>query len=252
MLSLWACSSSPQKAPVSQRKPTPQSSLGYVVRSGDTLYAVGWRFGVDYMEIAAHNKIRAPYNLYPGMRLKIPKPGEAKVAPPTRKIKPKPRVTPATKPVVKPRRPPVPVKKAPVVKPPVKARPVLMNNDKNWLNPTQGKLTQRFTVGNKPHKGVDLGGRLGQPIRAAKSGEVVYAGSGLKAYGLLVIIKHDARYLSAYAFNQSVLVKEGQSVKQGDVIAKMGEKPNKGSMLHFEIRLDGKPQNPQKFVTFTP
>jgi lipoprotein NlpD len=121
-------------------------------------------------------------------------------------------------------------------------------NTESWRWPTTGIVEEGYTTTGKVHKGIDIGGKYGQAIYAAKSGKVVYAGAGLKAYGLLIIIKHDERFLSAYAFNSKVLVAEGNQVRAGDKIAEMGKKESKHTHLHFEIRLDGKPQNPKRYL----
>jgi lipoprotein NlpD len=93
-----------------------------------------------------------------------------------------------------------------------------------------------------------INGKAGQPVYAAASGSVVYAGSGLIGYGQLIILKHNDTYLSAYGYNASLLVKEGQSIKKGQQIATMGEGPERKPRLHFEIRRNGKPVDPKKFL----
>lgn len=97
-------------------------------------------------------------------------------------------------------------------------------------------------------KGIDITGRSGQPIFSAAAGDVVYSGNGLLGYGNLVIIKHDDIYLSAYGHNSQLLVKEGDKVTSGQEIAKMGVSPKEGATLHFEIRKEGKPVDPQRYL----
>lgn len=115
-----------------------------------------------------------------------------------------------------------------------------------WQWPTDGKLQQGFGDGGS--KGIDVGGKRGQPVYAAAAGKVVYSGSGLRGYGKLLIIKHNRTYLSAYAHNHQLLVKEGEVVKKGDKIAEMGDSDTSQVKLHFEIRRFGKPVDPLKFL----
>ncbi|MGQ5521947.1 peptidoglycan DD-metalloendopeptidase family protein [Chitinimonas sp. PSY-7] len=115
-----------------------------------------------------------------------------------------------------------------------------------WVWPTSGKVITPFS---ESVKGLDIGGKLGQPVLAASAGRVVYAGSGLRSYGKLVIIKHNKTYLSAYAHNNQLLVKEGDNVKKGDKIAEMGNSDAEQVKLHFEIRRFGKPVDPSKYLT---
>lgn len=113
-----------------------------------------------------------------------------------------------------------------------------------WIWPTKGKTALGYKSDDPSRKGIKISGRLGQPVVAAESGKVVYAGSGLLGYGRLVIIKHTRNYLSAYGYNNRILVKEGQGVKKGERIAEMGRKGSSEPMLHFEIRRNGTPVNP--------
>ena len=116
----------------------------------------------------------------------------------------------------------------------------------SWSRPTRGKAVGRFGRGG--NKGVDLSGEFEQPVRAASRGRVVYAGSGLVGYGKLVIVKHNNRLLSAYAHNERLKVKEGDDVKRGQHIADMGRSAKGRAMLHFEIRRDGKPVDPLRYL----
>lgn len=116
-----------------------------------------------------------------------------------------------------------------------------------WQRPTAGNVITKFGGTNK---GVDIAGNQGQPVVAAADGKVVYAGSGLRGYGNLVIIQHSPTFLSAYGHNQSLLVNEGQTVKRGQTIAKMGNSDASRTQLHFEVRQNGKPVNPANYVAF--
>jgi lipoprotein NlpD len=115
-----------------------------------------------------------------------------------------------------------------------------------WSWPTEGRVVSNF--GADIASGVGIGGREGQPVRAAADGRIVYAGGGLIGYGQLVIIKHDETFLSAYGHNSELLVTQGQDVKRGDTIALMGQGPNRQPRLHFEIRRNGTPVDPLLFI----
>jgi lipoprotein NlpD len=124
------------------------------------------------------------------------------------------------------------------------------NSDKpvKWQWPVEGKVARNFSATGNGNKGVDIVGQLNQPVYAAADGEVVYSGSGLRGYGNLVIIKHNDLYLSAYAHNNELLVKEGERIAKGKQIATMGKSDTDSVMLHFEIRRDGKPVDPLVFL----
>jgi len=245
----------------------------YKVRKGDTLYSIAFRYGTTVAEIARLNNIKQPFVIHPGQQLLVlghaqvaanqtqtkiiskPK-APAKPAPKPTIVKPKTPTAPpvvAAKPVTKvvtppkvtpPAKPVAAKPKAPAAKPAVKPLPkVSLNKNEVWIAPSKGRLGKGYSLGKKPHKGQNYHGGLGSPVVASRSGTVVYAGDGLKSYGLLVIIKHDERYLSAYAYNRKITVKEGQYVKQGETVAEMGKKADTVT-LHFEIRRDGKPVNP--------
>ncbi|MGB6054799.1 MAG: peptidoglycan DD-metalloendopeptidase family protein, partial [Burkholderiaceae bacterium] len=114
-----------------------------------------------------------------------------------------------------------------------------------WIWPTDGKVIAGFDDGKK---GIDIAGKSGQPIVAAGAGKVMYAGSGIRGYGNLVIIKHTNNLLSAYAHNKTILVKEGQTISKGQKIAEMGNSDADSVRLHFEIRRQGKPVDPAKYL----
>ena len=116
-----------------------------------------------------------------------------------------------------------------------------------WSMPAQGKLIGRFSE-SENRKGIDIAGKLGQPVYASAPGKVVYSGSGLRGYGKLLIIKHNKTYLSAYAHNDQLLVKEGETVTRGQKIAEMGSSDSNGVMLHFEVRRFGKPVDPADYL----
>lgn len=229
----------------------PQTNSGYyVVQRGDTLYSIAFRFGWDWKSLAAHNGIPAPYTIRPGQRIRFdPLPRHTTVVSTSSH-----KVTPVAKPVATPVSVPAPVKPAaqtqatapaPVVAP--KVQPV-QRSAQGWAWPANGVLIGKFSSNGSLNKGVDIGGDLGQPVLAAADGSVVYAGSGLRGYGELVIIKHSDAYVSAYGHNRRLLVREGQQVKVGQQIAEMGSTGTDRVKLHFEIRRQGKPVDPLQYL----
>jgi lipoprotein NlpD len=190
----------------------------YVVRNGDTLFNIAWRYGLDHRDLSRWNGIRNPNRIYPGQRLRL----TGKAASTQRR-----RSTSASTSKPKPKPAPQPKQPAPA-----------------WQWPADGGLVSRFGDANALGQGVGIGGKEGQRIKAAGSGRVVYNGSGLIGYGKLVIIKHNDTYLSAYGYNKTVSVKEGDQVKAGQVIGRMGRGPGNRAMLHFEIRQNGGPIDP--------
>jgi lipoprotein NlpD len=119
---------------------------------------------------------------------------------------------------------------------------------KGWFWPAQGKVVKGFSLASGGNRGIEIVGRVGEPVFASAGGKVVYSGSGLRGYGNLIIIKHNDSYLSAYAHNKRLLVKEGMQVKAGQIIALMGNNDAGQVLLHFEIRRNGKPINPMLFL----
>ena len=184
----------------------------YTVKRGDTLYSIAYRHGLDYREVARWNGIGRDYTIRPGQVLRLNTNSRVAAA------ASRPAGQPPKSSTVAPARIP-------------------------WQWPVDGgtaKLTQRPNGGH----GLTITGRVGQEVRAASSGRVVYLGSGLLGYGQLLIIKHNDAYLSAYGHTQSVAVKEGDAVAIGQRIATMGAGPQGLPMLYFEIRSNGTPGNP--------
>lgn len=235
----------------------------YIVKSGDTLYSIAWRYGYDFRDVANWNEINEPYIIYPGQKISLKaKPKAKAVTKPTKSLQPGPIVAKDYKPA-----------KTSPKKSELQPKPVTKNTDKaitstqkpkktivakkatskpkpkplptgkiKWQWPTQGKLVRSNQLTSK--KGIDISGRIGQSIKAAGAGRVVYSGSGLLGYGRLIIIKHSETYLSAYAHNSELLAKEGDNISLGQTIAKMGANNNGQPLLHFEIRKNGKSINP--------
>jgi lipoprotein NlpD len=265
------------KPPVSEQSlplRQPESPTRTVVH-GDTLYSIAWEAGRDYRELAKWNHIPPPYNIKPGQELRVMPPAVEKVptAPakpivandkPAKKATSKPSASSASKPAT------VTVVPTPIVPKPVTAKvdtsksksdtraktktDTVKSSDKvkagaggSWSWPADGQILKRYSDGDAS-KGLDIGGTRGQSVRAAAGGRVVYQGSGLRGYGQLIIIKHSDEFLSAYAHNDRIYVKEGDVVKRGQKIADMGSTGTDRVKLHFEIRRQGVPTDPLKYL----
>lgn len=203
---------------------TPDRPATYTVKRGDTLYSIAYRHKLDYKELASWNRIGRDYVIHAGQTLRLTPPGsKGRAATPP---KASGRSAPPPKSQPTPRQPAIPAG------PPVK-----------WQWPVSGGTATLTSRPNGGH-GLTIVGKLGDDIRAAGSGRVVYTGSGLLGYGQLVIVKHNESYLSAYGHLQSVLIKEGDAVSAGQRIATMGNGPQGSPQLYFEIRINGTPGNP--------
>lgn len=202
----------------------------YKVEQYDTLYSIGFRSNYGYKKLATWNKIPPPYVLKIGQKLKL--------------FQSKKYRTKYTRPKNKPKK--IKTNNSP----PKKSSVVVTNHKKSlklyWVWPLKGRVLKMFS--KTSNKGIDIVGKVGQDVKSAEAGKVVYGGSGLVGYGNLLIIKHNDLYLSAYANNSRLLVKEGQFVKKQQVIAKVGRVRGKKALLHFEIRKNGKPINPLKYL----
>lgn len=232
-----------RKASASQSASGRRHQGYHVVVSGETLYSIAWNYGFDYRNVAAWNGITTPYTIYPGQVIRLKPPPETATA----VVQPGPVISRQPGPIVdnapaavKPSTP-QPVEEV-VENKTLKGGAVGQTDQLAWHWPVQGKILRSGSLTSK--KGVDIAGRLGQDIKAAAQGDVVYSGSGLLGYGRLIIIKHNETFLSAYAHNSELLVKEGDSVSTGQVIARMGTNSSGQAQLHFEIRKNGKSVNP--------
>lgn len=249
------------------------------VLKGDTMYSIAFYYGLDYHELAELNALKDPSVISIGQVLQlfsISNKGTANApagndsAAISMTIKEQPKLVKyvyneaavaqidnvqngkasslASSVTNVPSGVKAPVVAVAKVEPRVDA-PVL-NTDEDalqWTLPTSGKIIAQFSEAQN-RKGIDIAGKLGQPIFASAPGKVVYSGSGLRGYGKLIIIKHNKTYLSAYAHNDKVLVKEGQSIKRGEKIAEMGNTDAEQIKLHFEVRRLGKPVDPAKYL----
>lgn len=210
------------------------------VKAGDTLYVIAWEYGKDYREVARWNGIQPPYRIYVGQKIKMYPP-----RPTTRKTNTSTvSVTPIPAPELK--REPLP---SPTATPAPQPKPKTSQGLK-WRWPAKGKVVSGYSI-KSGNKGIDIAGKSGDPVRAAASGKVVYAGAGLRGYGQLLIVKHNDEYLSAYAHNRALLVREGDEVRSGQVIAEMGNTGTNTTRLHFEIRRQGEPVDPQRYLPKT-
>lgn len=250
-----------QARPLTPRKPVipaPVSRDVHVVRRGDTLYSIAWQNGLGYRQLASMNGIRPPYTIYAGQRLRVRpasgpaiaavvSPGRSRgaVTPSATRSAPGPVPKAPPRTVTEPK-PAVPM--APAPQPAPAAEPALPAVVKNWKWPAQGPLLSGYHPDSAGKKGIDIGGKEGQSVVAAAGGKVVYSGSGLVGYGRLIIIKHNDSLLSAYGHNSKLLVAEGEYVKSGQIIARMGSSGTDRTHLYFEIRKDGKPVNPLRYL----
>jgi len=238
-----SCSSN-NLAPVSERGSAASWRPNeYLIQRGDTLYSIAWEFGLNYKDLARWNRLSSPDKIIAGHHLRLSAPATSKRA--------KPATTKRATKVA--RSPPQRTSKVPVTKKPSKKRQVKKPATRSstqikWQWPTTGKLAATYSPTLGHNRGLNIAGKLNQPIKAAASGVVVYAGEGLQAYGRMIIIKHSERYLSAYANNHVMNVREGQRIKSGQTIARMGRRIDGRTMLHFEIRRNGKPVDPQKYL----
>lgn len=199
----------------------------YSVKPGDTLIRVGLENGQNWRDIARWNNLDNPNAIEIGQVLRVVPP--AAEVPAVATAKP---IASAAKPEVRPLEP----------------KPVVREGDDdiNWMWPAAGPVIAGFD--DVKSKGLSIAGNAGDPVVAAADGRVVYAGAGLRGYGNLVIVKHNATYLTAYAHNQSLLVKEDQVVLRGQKIAEMGSSDSDRVLLHFEIRRQGKPIDPARLL----
>jgi lipoprotein NlpD len=194
----------------------------YVVRPQDTLYSIAWRHGLDFHDLAHWNNIGPDFRIAVGQTLTLRPNGAGRPSTAAAAAQPRSNSNPS-------------VQAAPGVAP------------AGWGWPTDRRGVPLPVAGG----GVLLPGMLGQDIRAASAGRVVYTGSGIRGYGNLVIIKHGENFLSAYAHNRELLVREGEEVSLGQVIAHMGEGAPQKPVLYFEIRRNGKPIDPLQFLSQT-
>ena len=210
----------------------------YLVKPTDTLYSVAWRYGLDYQQLALWNGLDEPFTIRPGQQLILIEPDET-----VSEVQSTDEAFESA--AVKTKKP---------VSSGVKVTPVSPSYSQvvRWSWPTEGKVFSLYSQKHLDQRGIDIAGKIGQPVHAVADGKVVYSGTGLSGYGNLIIVKHNDQFLSAYAYNQKRLVSEGMMVKQGTPIAEMGLSKMKGkenvASLHFQIRKQGKPVDPLLYL----
>jgi len=283
---LFGCANSPHRAPVEERTGTPRATVAaaspavqpaaseparsapgdsvakagyYIVKPGDTLIRIGLDSGQNWKDLVRWNNLDNPNVIEVGQALRVVPPGvdpgaatsrpvvTARVE--TRPLEARPVASPATSSA------PMPAPAAPVAapaaapSPPTPAAPAAprdADDDISWAWPSASTVSSPFD--DVRNKGLIFRGKPGDPVLAAADGRVVYAGSGLRGYGNLIILKHNTTYLTAYAHNQTLLVKDDQTVRRGQKIAEMGSSDADSVQLHFEIRKQGKPIDPAKLL----
>ncbi|MEX2489322.1 MAG: peptidoglycan DD-metalloendopeptidase family protein [Pseudomonadales bacterium] len=239
-LLMTACQSSdPRRTPVSEIGQGGDRGW-HVVQRGDTLYSIAWRYGLDYKELADLNDISPPYTIYIDQKVRL----FDKQRNRSRTV----REAAKDGPPKKSDKPSSVAQSAKVTESVESLKSVQGNVEIGWRWPLDGEVVTAFSLQGDINKGLDIKGKSGDQVRAAGAGVVVYAGSGLRGYGKLIIVKHNDQYLSAYAHNRKVLVSEGDKVKAGQVIARIGGDDPDTQMLHFEIRRDGKPEDPLAYL----
>ncbi len=266
-LLLVACSSRDAPAPVvsvngtiplKERVKHSIHGSEYTVKSGETLYSIAWRANSDVRQLVKLNNIAPPYNIYPGQKLFLVANNNRKSTQASNNKafskKKNNSSTPTSAKVVKK---PIASNKKQAYGASVARKKVDKKNTftesfskkiSRWQWPVKGRVFAKFSSKAQGNKGIDITGQRGTIIRAAADGKVVYAGSALRGYGKLVIVKHNDDYLSAYAHNETILVKDQQKIKAGDMVAKMGDTDAQRVMLHFEVRFRGKSVDPLKYL----
>lgn len=232
------------------------SHVYHQVRPDDTLYSIGWLYSQDYRQVALWNGIEAPYVIHAGDWLRVAPPSGAAVVRTLSPVAPAP-ATPApadynsasslkggTSVPLPPPSPPAIAPKSVMTESPEYVSRVELS----WVWPVKGRVVAKFNSASAANQGIDIAAPLGTAVHAAAAGKVVYSGNGLKGYGNLVIIKHNDKYLSAYGHNQKILVVDGAVVGQGDVIAYVGSSEAERAQLHFQVRIDGKPVDPLRYL----
>lgn len=203
-----------------------------MVQKGDSLYVISKRYNVSVARLAQLNQLKSPYVIQPGQTIFL-----QPLSPASRTNKK--TINRATTNLAQ--------KKSAVTRA-AQSHKTRWPDTVRWQRPVNGKIIKKFDRRRNDAKGIDIAGKLGDAIVAAADGNVVYSGNGLISYGNLIIIKHNRTYLSAYAYNHKLLVKEGESIKAGQKIAEMGRKDNLSPRSHFEIRKNGKPVDPLKYL----
>lgn len=220
----------------------------HVVKKGENLYRIAWRYGRDYRELGNANGLAPPWNLRVGQVLRLDKKGRSPESTRTASAAPNTATAPQRTVASQPPRTTAPPPKTTSrsAAPATGSSQTVANIRWHW--PHNGTVIAGYSASGKVNKGIDIAGKPGDAVKAAAHGNVVYAGSGLLGYGNLIIVNHNEHYLSAYAHNRKILVQEGEDVKAGQVIAELGSTGTDKPMLHFEIRKNGNPVDPSRYL----
>ena len=236
---LLACSESPRRAPVLDGSTSLRAvSDIYLVRRGDTLFSIAWKYGLDFRRLANANSLNSPFVIFPGQKVLLEERSAVK-------IQRQPSLKQASPNVSKNLNETQAILDVSTTN---VSSSIALTNPDIWHWPSTGKIIRAFGSGSSIHKGIDIAGKKGESITATADGRVVYAGSGILGYGNLLIIKHSEKYLSAYGHNSRLLVEEGEEVKVRQKIAEKGSSGTNKVKLHFEIRREGKPVDPIKLL----
>lgn len=228
-----------------------QPAIHSVVR-GETLYSIAFQYDLDFRRLVLINNLNPPYTIFVGQQLSLATraPVTSTTSGPEGTIvstgivvgnNSVARAQAATGPVGR-------ISRQPITTTPMSTAGIPLSPDPHWQWPVKGQILSNFQANQGVGKGIDIAGFDGQSVNAAASGDVVYAGNGIQGSGNLIIIRHNDRFLSAYANNQTILVAEGDQIRSGDQIAKVGTNPEGVPMLHFEIRMDGTPVDPISYL----
>ncbi|GAA79021.1 peptidoglycan DD-metalloendopeptidase family protein [Pseudoalteromonas sp. BSi20495] len=257
---LFGCSSRHVPAPVSSLNNNVNysdhkiniSGNKYKVQKGDTLYSIAFSAGQDFRKLAKNNSISSPYVIYPGQDISlIPLQSENKKSEKYTNSSKKSRKSTQKnnkklkKELDQPKQREYVQKQASNK---VSNKKYLSSSKVKWFWPAKGKITKRFSNKENGYKGLQITNKKGASVLAAAQGTVVYAGNALRGYGSLIILKHNDDYLSAYAHNSKLLVKEKQKIKAGQKIAEIGNSESSVTALRFEIRYRGQAVNPAKYL----
>lgn len=243
-----------QPAVITELKPLPGAENAgkpgyYTVRPGDTLIRIALESGQNWRDVARWNNIDNPNLIETGQVLRVIPPAAATDTAVARPVAPASAATAPLPPASAVASTPRSTATAAPTLPPVNTPPVAPGDDEiAWSWPTPGGASVLAGFDEQKNKGIDIAGKAGDPVMASADGRVVYAGAGLRGYGNLIILKHNNTYLTAYAHNQTLLVKEDQSVRKGQKIAEMGSTDTDRVKLHFEIRRQGKPVDPMRYL----
>jgi len=214
----------------------------HTVVQGDTLYSIAYRYSLDYRALALANNLAAPYTIYPNQVLNlniggvsdsalnsVPAIPAAPAGDPTGRVGERPAQSEAQRRVGN--------------------TPSQVVEGIAWQWPVDGRVLRGYSASAATtSRGIDIGGRRGDPVYAAADGDVVYAGRGIQGQGDLIIIRHSARHLSAYSHNSNMLVTEGSRIRAGDKISEVGTDTRGSELIHFEVRVDGAPVDPSRYL----